>query len=51
MDAEKIKASYLIKNIEEAFKVWNKPWNLFLTFEEFCEYILPYKVNLNSATL
>lgn len=45
MDAEKIKASYLIKNIEEAFNVWNKPWNQFLTFEEFCEYILPYKVN------
>jgi len=45
MDAEQLKASCIIKNVEEAFKVWNKPWNQFLTFDEFCEYILPYKVN------
>jgi len=38
-----IKAAYLIENIEYAFKAWNFPWCSHLTFDEFCEYILPYR--------
>lgn len=43
-DVQTLSADYLIKNIEEAFAVWNRPWNQHLSFEEFCELILPYRV-------
>lgn len=40
-----IKADYLIENIDAAFDLWrNRPWAMHLSFEEFSEYILPYKV-------
>lgn len=39
-----IKAKYLINNIDMAFDDWeNGNWSKSLTFNEFCEYILPYK--------
>ena len=43
-DVQTLSADYLIQNIDEAFAVWNRPWNRHLTFEEFCEWILPYRV-------
>ena len=44
-DAHVITADYLIENIEQAFDVWkNKPWNRSLGFDDFCEYILPYRI-------
>lgn len=43
-DLQTLSADYLIENIEEAFAVWNRPWNKHLSFEEFCEYILPYRI-------
>lgn len=43
-DIEIIKAVYLIKNIDAAFELWkNKPWAQHLSFEQFCEFLLPYK--------
>ncbi|MDE5568477.1 MAG: hypothetical protein K2J12_08540 [Muribaculaceae bacterium] len=40
-----IKSDFLIDNIDRAFEVWeNVPWCRGLNFDEFCEYILPYKV-------
>lgn len=43
-DAKIITADFIIKNIEDAFNLWEtKPWAAHLNFEEFCEYILPYK--------
>ncbi|MCC8146779.1 MAG: hypothetical protein LIO93_10170 [Bacteroidales bacterium] len=45
-DAHVITADYLIDNIEWAFKVWEeKPWNKDLSFDDFCETILPYRIN------
>lgn len=45
-DAHVITADYLIDNIEWAFRVWKeKAWNQNLRFEDFCETILPYRVN------
>jgi len=39
-----MKADYLIKNIDQAFNLWEtKPWAKHLTFDQFCEYLLPYK--------
>ena len=43
-DVQTLSADYLIQNIDEAFAVRNRPWNQHLTFEEFCEWILPYRV-------
>lgn len=44
-DVHVITADYLIHNIEQAFEVWYKrSWNKNLSFEEFCELILPYRI-------
>lgn len=44
-DIEVIKAEYIIDNIEHSFKVWQEqPWGKYITFEVFCEYILPYRI-------
>lgn len=45
-DVRTLSANYLIRNIEEAFAIWNRPWNQHLNFEEFCEFILPYRVGI-----
>ncbi len=44
-DVKVINADYLIKNIDQAFVLWqSKTWNKGMTFNEFCEYLLPYKI-------
>ena len=44
-DAQVITADYLIENIDMAFDVWKKyPWNRNLNFDDFCELILPYRI-------
>ncbi len=43
-DIDTIKASFLIKNIDNAFVVWNKPQSAKVSFTDFCNYILPYRV-------
>ena len=43
-DIEIISAHFLIQNIDSAFVQWKKwPWAQHLSFDQFCEYILPYK--------
>lgn len=43
-DIDRIRADYLIKSIDRAFEVWGRtPWHQQFTFDEFCEYVLPYK--------
>lgn len=45
-DLESVSADYLIENIDLAFAAWReKPWAKKMTFETFCEYILPYRAN------
>ena len=40
-----IDPDYLIENIEWAFKVWQEqPWGKNVSFSNFCEFILPYRV-------
>lgn len=40
-----INPDYLIDNIDWAFKVWKEqPWGKSVSFEQFCEYILPYRL-------
>lgn len=43
-DIKCIKSEYLIQNIERSFELWETPWAKHLDFEEFCEYLLPYKL-------
>jgi hypothetical protein len=42
-DINIISAEYLIQNIEYSFIAWRMPWAKHLSFEDFCEFILPYK--------
>ena len=44
-DAEVITANFLINNIEKAFELWKRPFANQLEFKEFCEFILPYRVD------
>ncbi len=44
-DVENISAAQLIENIDLAFEQWEKrPWNKDLSFDDFCEFILPYRI-------
>lgn len=44
-DSKVISADFLIRNIDNAFDAWkNGPWAKHLSFDDFCEYLLPYKV-------
>ena len=42
-DLESVKADFLIANIEQSFKVWK---NTQYDFKTFCEYILPYRIDV-----
>lgn len=42
-DLRTLSAGFIIENIEAAFKVKDRDWNNNLSFDEFCEYILPYR--------
>lgn len=44
-DYNSITSDNLVENIEYAFKAWHLPWATHLNFAEFCEYILPYRMN------
>lgn len=43
-DKEAITAEFLISYIESAFKVWKQPWNSDVSFDLFCQYVLPYRI-------
>ncbi len=43
-DVTHITADYLIQNIDLAFEAWrSRPWAKEITFDTFCEHILPYR--------
>ena len=44
MDTEVVDADFLAENIEYAFLAWELPWAKGLSFDEFCSYLLPYKM-------
>lgn len=45
-DIENVTADFLIDNIEHSFDLWTKnPWLKGLSFENFCEYLLPYRMS------
>lgn len=42
-DIKVLQSNYLIRNIDLAFQVWQKPWAKDISFEDFCRFILPYR--------
>src|ERR1035437_7191812 len=44
-DLKVVSADFLIDNIDRAFEAWKLPWNKELSFENFCDYLLPYRVS------
>jgi hypothetical protein len=49
-DLQKVEADYLIANIERAFNDWQHGYFARqLSFDDFCEYLLPYKVAENQT--
>ena len=49
-DCSIITADYLIQNIKIAFEDWQRGnWAKGITFNEFCEYLLPYKCTETQA--
>lgn len=42
-DIKKLNSDFLIRNIDLAFQVWQKPWAKDVSFDDFCRYILPYR--------
>ena len=45
-DIETIKGDYLIQNLEKAFTAWRNSPIKTTSFDDFCEYILPYRVSV-----
>jgi len=44
-DLTEVKSDDLIENIDMSFKVWKEqPWLKKLSFQDFCEYILPFRI-------
>lgn len=43
-DSDILKSDLLIKHIDAAFRAWKYPWARDLSFDDFCNYILPYKL-------
>lgn len=44
-DAHVMRADYLIENIDMAFMAWQeRTWREVVSFDEFCEWILPYRI-------
>jgi len=49
-DLNVVSAGFLIDNIDKAFEQWRTvPWCTALDFDEFCEFILPYKTTETQA--
>lgn len=50
-DLHSVKADYLINNIDLAYASWQDGfWARHLSFDEFCEYILPYRYGTENLT-
>jgi hypothetical protein len=51
-DCQMVDANYLILNIDLAFQVWQQaPWAKAVSFEDFCEYVLPYHLQMEPIEL
>ena len=44
-DIQSITAEYLISHIEHSFETRKHSWTEHISFDDFCEYVLPYRLN------
>ncbi|MBS1916249.1 MAG: hypothetical protein JST87_08220 [Bacteroidetes bacterium] len=44
LDIKTISSATIIENIDYAFEAWKLPWSKNLNFNEFCELVLPYRI-------
>lgn len=50
-DSVVVTDEYIISNVDDAFNMWkSSPWRGDVSFELFCKYILPYKVENESLS-
>ncbi|NMB50663.1 MAG: discoidin domain-containing protein [Bacteroidales bacterium] len=49
-DLQHIRADFLIQSIDAAFNSWKSPYSRHLSFDDFCEYILPYRAGRESLS-
>lgn len=50
-DIQEIDSAYLCENIDISFEVWQKqPWGKNISFHDFCEYVLPYRIGNEKLT-
>jgi len=50
-DIEVIDSAFLCGNIDQAFDAWEKfPWAKNYTFDDFCEHVLPYRIENERLT-
>ena len=43
VDLQFVDSEFIIQSIEDAFDTWKLPWAQNFSWNEFCEYLLPYK--------
>lgn len=43
-DKDAISSEQLISYINDAFEMWQRSWNKDVGFDQFCEYVLPYRI-------
>jgi hypothetical protein len=44
-DVDVINSAFIIDNVEQAFKSWDRSSNS-ISFENFCEFVLPYRISV-----
>lgn len=50
-DIHEIDSAYLCDNINVSFQIWEEtPWRNMISFDEFCEFILPYRIGNERIT-
>lgn len=49
-DHQTLTAKQLIRQIDEAFTMWQQPWNKDVSFNMFCKYVLPYRITTEPVT-
>lgn len=49
-DHQTLSSEQLIRQIDEAFEMWQQPWNKDVSFNMFCKYVLPYRITTEPVT-
>lgn len=50
-DSQTVTVEFLTEHIDSAFTVWQQNWNKQYSFEMFCRYVLPYRIENEKISL